>query len=749
MQFSDLTGQSVQADRRNTDMERIRKKTGIIRQVARLFAAGVMLMGLLTYVTQYISADKNVKLQTEDLSSDIADEVSRYVKQYPAYEWLVKYWYENSETMDIEYDADFGEGTQTEQKCRILSSHHPELQLRYADTQEIEALSEEDQKLYAEIIYSWLITRIDQIKRTYNVDYLFCVITDDTFKTQFFLFSGADEDSVRGTNYEEVYTLGVLIPVGESQQNAMRSAVSSSGYLADAGNYADYYALLDEIDGKYVLTGLTFDLSDLRADIFAGSLAGTRSAIIYQICLSLFFMMLMYYFVLRPLTEIQQNIRLYKESKDSKAVEENLSEIHYSNEIGQLSEDVVGMTKEIDDYLGRIENITAEKERIVTELSLATRIQADMLPNVFPAFPEHNEFDVYATMDPAREVGGDFYDFFLIDNDHLCLVIADVSGKGVPAALFMMASKIILSNNAMMGKSPAKILEDTNNAICSNNREEMFVTVWLGILELSTGKLTAANAGHEYPALMRRGGVFEMLKDRHGFIIGGMEGMKYHDYEMVLQPGDKLFLYTDGLVEAMDPQNHLFTTERMLEVLNRDTGASPQKLLENVSAGVEEFVQNADQFDDLTMLCISYNGPINDGKEITVEAKVENIGIVTSFVNDELSRMDCPEKAKKQIDIAIDELFGNISRYSYVPESGEATVRVESEDGRPSVFITFIDQGKPFDPLNADDPDTTLSAEERQIGGLGVFLVKQIMDDVQYEYKDGSNILRIRKNLSE
>ena len=197
--------------------------------------------------------------------------------------------------------------------------------------------------------------------------------------------------------------------------------------------------------------------------------------------------------------------------------------------------------------------VTAEKERIGTELALATRIQADMLPNIFPAFPDRTDFDIYATMDPAKEVGGDFYDFFLIDDDHLCMVMADVSGKGVPAALFMMASKIILRNNAMMGKSPAKILGPTN-AICSNNQEEMFVTVWLGILEISTGKLTAANAGHEYPVMKRPDGRFELLKDKHGFVVGGMEGVKYKDYELQLEPGAKLFLYTDGVPEATDAQ---------------------------------------------------------------------------------------------------------------------------------------------------------------------------------------------------
>ena len=212
-------------------------------------------------------------------------------------------------------------------------------------------------------------------------------------------------------------------------------------------------------------------------------------------------------------------------------------------------------------------------------------------------------------MDPAKEVGGDFYDYFLIDDDHLCMVIADVSGKGVPAALFMMASKIILQSVAMMGLSPAGILQRTNEAICSNNEAQMFVTVWLGILELSTGKLTAANAGHEFPAIRKPNGDFELFKDKHGFVIGGMDGVRYKEYELQLEPGSKLFVYTDGVAEATSAEKELFGTERMVEALNADPQAAPQEILKNVRASVDGFVKEAEQFDDLTMLCMEYKGP--------------------------------------------------------------------------------------------------------------------------------------------
>ncbi|MBQ6122253.1 MAG: SpoIIE family protein phosphatase [Clostridia bacterium] len=278
------------------------------------------------------------------------------------------------------------------------------------------------------------------------------------------------------------------------------------------------------------------------------------------------------------------------------------------DEIEALAESFATLSARTLQYVDEVKKVTAEKERIGAELSLATDIQASMLPHIFPAFPMRSEFDIYASMDPAKEVGGDFYDYFLIDDDHLGLVIADVSGKGVPAALFMMASKIILQSVAMLGNSPAEILRRTNEAVCSNNEAQMFVTVWLGILELSTGKLTAANAGHEFPALRQPNEKFELYKDKHGFVIGGMEGVRYKEYEIQLEPGSKLFVYTDGVAEATNAEKELFGTERMIDALNADPNACPEEILKNVREAVDGFVKEAEQFDDLTMLCVEYKG---------------------------------------------------------------------------------------------------------------------------------------------
>ncbi|MBQ6513615.1 MAG: SpoIIE family protein phosphatase [Clostridia bacterium] len=281
--------------------------------------------------------------------------------------------------------------------------------------------------------------------------------------------------------------------------------------------------------------------------------------------------------------------------------------IRSKDEIGDLYQKTRSMQQNLIDYMASLTKVTAEKERIGTELSIATRIQASMLPQVFPAYPDRHEFDLFASMEPAKEVGGDFYDFFLVDDDHLCIVMADVSGKGVPAALFMMASKMIIANNAMAGKSPAQVLYDTNTTLLANGQDDMFVTVWIGILEISTGRLTASNGGHEYPVLMKDGR-FEMYKDVHSFLVAGMPGVKYKEYELQLNPGDKLFVYTDGVPEAQDSERRMFGMDRTVEVLNENREENPEELLKSVRKAVDAFVGDAEPFDDLTMLCLEYKG---------------------------------------------------------------------------------------------------------------------------------------------
>ena len=256
----------------------------------------------------------------------------------------------------------------------------------------------------------------------------------------------------------------------------------------------------------------------------------------------------------------------------------------------------------------KLASLSAEKERVRTEPNMAAQIQASALPHVFPAFPDRTDFSIYASMTPAKKVGGDFYDFFLIDDTHLGIVMADVSDKGVPAALFMMTSRTLVQIYAKMKMGPAETLSATNNWLRANNKSAMFFTAWLGILDLSTGLITAVNAGHEYPVIRFGRRPFQLFRDKHGLFVGVSEKARYTAYELQMAPGDRLFLYTDGVPEAQTSDRNMFGLDRMVSALNEDPDAPLEQLLSNVRGAVDGFIQGARQFDDLTMLCLEYRG---------------------------------------------------------------------------------------------------------------------------------------------
>ncbi|MBO7503164.1 MAG: SpoIIE family protein phosphatase [Clostridia bacterium] len=464
----------------------------------------------------------------------------------------------------------------------------------YAETwRELDALCNSSGSMFIYVIQA---DRVDYSKITF----IFSTMNRESEYTKF------DFGYVRDTSNDEYREKYAKLYNGESEEEVVVRDKGSS----DTGNHITAMIGLKDRDGNVhgilCVQRQMDELAKVRrtylTKIFVTFIA---LALLVTVGQSLY----LHYVLLKPLNQISQEADRF--SKENVPAEKKLAEtIKTRDEIGRLAGSIDAMEEQIKDYVDNMTRITAERERISTELSLATRIQADMLPNIYPPFPDRREFDIYATMDPAKEVGGDFYDFFLVDDDHLCMVMADVSGKGVPAALFMMASKIILANNAMTGNGPAKVLTDANNLICSGNKEDMFVTVWLGILEISTGRLTAANAGHEYPVLKRPGGRYELVKDKHGFVVGGMSGSKYTEYELFLEPGSKLFLYTDGVPEATDAEGKMFGTERMLAALDSGDSDSPVEVLKTVRGAVDGFVKGAEQFDDITMLCCEYKGNV-------------------------------------------------------------------------------------------------------------------------------------------
>ena len=424
---------------------------------------------------------------------------------------------------------------------------------------------------------------------------------------------------------------------------------------------------------------------------------------------------------------------------------EDLQTISSIEELNQLANAITKMEKDNASYIDNIKAITSEKERIGVELNVASKIQAGSVPSKFPAYPDRSEFDIYANMRPAKEVGGDFYDFFLVDDDHLALVMADVSGKGIPAALFMMVTKILIKEKSTIsGGTPEEIIRFVNDRICNSNSADMFVTIWFGILELSSGKITCVNAGHEDPAIYRSGKGFKIAKDKHCLVVGAMEGARYTSSEIQLQPGDKLFLYTDGVPEATNGNDELFTLARLEQTLNAAGEKNPSEILESVTAGVDAFVGEAPQFDDLTMLCLQYNGTDNQNQNtLHIEADNKKLDDVIAFLESYLERIGCPIKLQMQLSLAVEEIFVNIANYAYAPGSGFADIKLSCEGDKLS--IVFEDSGVPYNPLQKADPNIKLSAEERQIGGLGIFMTKKITDDIVYRHEGGKNILKLVK----
>lgn len=425
--------------------------------------------------------------------------------------------------------------------------------------------------------------------------------------------------SENGTTYNLVDPTENLLYIGSIEDPIEEFASYADNEYIPATIYHSSYGwlcsatmpLYETMEGKIV--GTIGADTDMEQVVRSSRMFLVNSAI-YVIAQTLIAILVSVFLMRRlavePLRELAQAATGFaKNDKDNLTMSDVIElPITSNDEIGDLYREIRSMQTRIVDYTNHMTQITADRERVNTELNMARRIQRDMIPAIFPAFPEHSEFDLFAMMDPAREVGGDFYDFFLLDESHLAVLIADVSDKGVPAALFMMSSMIMIRYRSGKGGSPAEILGEVNKLICSSSKSKMFVTVWMGILDLETGIMTCANAGHEYPFVRGADGIFHMLKDKHGLVVGGLPTSVYRDYELKLEPGDAIFVYTDGVPEANDPDTQLFGMDRLEKTLNRKPEASPREILDNVRADVDEFVRGAKQFDDLTMLCLEYKG---------------------------------------------------------------------------------------------------------------------------------------------
>ena len=371
------------------------------------------------------------------------------------------------------------------------------------------------------------------------------------------------------------------------------------GYIASA-----YSPVFDSNGDPVAVVGVDVYMPDLQANM-REFLVVVVAAIFLVVLAAI---LVCFFFVKRKIVNPINKIR-----DASKSMVENLENedsidvsVKTGNEIEELFDSFKEMYGDVQDYIKKLEGVTAEKERIGAELDVAKHIQASMLPCIFPAFPERSEIDIYATMEPAKEVGGDFYDFFMVDDTHLAIVMADVSGKGVPAALFMVIGKTLIKDHTTPGRDLGKVFTEVNQLLCESNSEELFITAFEGVLDLVTGEFVYVNAGHEMPFICKAGGDFEPYKIRAAFVLAGMEGMKYRAGSMTLEPGDKIFQYTDGVTEATNINNELYGMERLGAILNKVKAGTPHDILPAVKKDIDSFVGEADQFDDITMLCLEY-----------------------------------------------------------------------------------------------------------------------------------------------
>lgn len=597
--------------------------------------------------------------------------------------------------------------------------------------------------------YEEIEQRLDDLTDKMGATFIYVASVDRTdYRVLTYIYDSVDPDS-GFDRYELGYTaVGVdekyVGNVKRMMENGERATEYLYSYSQESGAHTTAGLPVRDSDGEIVaILGVEMPMTELDN---ARQTYVLHVVAVSAVMISLFLLvgsLLLSRGVIQPLILITNEAERFAASGVQRA--DTMEKVQSRNEIGVLASSVGQMELDIEKYVRDLTAVTAERERIGAELSVAFRIQSDILPAVFPAFPDRKDFDIYASMAPAREVGGDFYDFFLIDESRLGLVIADVSGKGVPAALFMMIARTLIRNHVQSGEEPADALTAVNEQLCENNKENMFVTAWLGVLDLSSGQLKFANAGHNPPLFKHGDGEYEYMRVRAGLVLAGMEGIRYRQSSVQLSRGDRIFLYTDGVTEA-ESQNHIFYgEERLCDVLRGLTESAPEETVAAVDSDVRRFAEGAEQVDDITMMCLEYTG---NGSELicTVPAEREQLYRVLEFTEAQAKEAGASRKETDRLLLAVEEIFVNIADYAYVDGRGDVTVKVRRTDNA-QMEITFSDSGVPYDPLEKPDPDTHLAAEKRQEGGLGILLAKNMMDEMEYERRDGRNILTMKKRF--
>ena len=455
--------------------------------------------------------------------------------------------------------------------------------------------------------YEEIRTFLLRIKQTVGLKYYYVIVPEDT--RMFYIWDAGEEgeegvcdlgdtDPYNEGGYE---TLHSIFSVDAAEDHAIFVSKSDTyGYLVSA-----YVPIFNSAGEPVAIASVDLSMENIERQIlvFVAVLLGIIVAVLAVVVI--LYSVYIDRKIIAPLLTVKEAASTLV-SSSMERLDEFVIGVHTGDEIEDLADAFERMTKELSAYIGHLAAVTAEKERIGAELDVATHIQKSMLPCIFPAFPNREEVDIYATMDPAKEVGGDFYDFFMVDDRHVAIVMADVSGKGVPAALFMVIGKTLIKDHTTAGRDLGEVFSEVNRLLCESNSEGLFITAFEGVLDLVTGEFSYVNAGHEMPFICRAGGDYEAYKIKPGFVLAGMEEMRYRAGSVTLAPGDKIFQYTDGVTEATNAENELYGMERLSRVLSENKGRRPAELLPAVKEDIDRFVGQAPQFDDITMLCLEY-----------------------------------------------------------------------------------------------------------------------------------------------
>lgn len=537
-----------------------------------------------------------------------------YITENPNYEWLLSYWEDNTKELSesIVYDS----VDVLSQSRDTFAKENTGLSSFDLKPEELKTLSPESQKLYAEICLMDLTLEFNRIKAIYGLKYIYFSKLNSE-DNMFFLVSGLVEGEKRGNDVRDIFMLGKQMEPGFEYHPVLKEIYDTHSFVdkfekkitkgRSGYDYNAYVPIISSNGSIYVICAC-IDATAVQKEIYRGmKFISIFFFVILVIALSLMTFAINRV-LLKPLGLVQGQIRKYTHDTNVTDLCHELSLIKSENEIGRLSDDVTLMAQKIDSHTKEIIDLTSKNQRIETELTLARNIQKAALPSSIPVFDGNNCFELFGSSTPAKHVGGDFYDYFKIDDSHLGIIIADVSGKGIPAAMFMMLSHICLKNMSRTSTDPGIIFEKVNHILNERNDVEMFVTAWMGILDLDTGIITCVNAGHENPAICRNGEEYTLYKTKHSLVLAAMDNVKYKTETIKLEKGDQLFLYTDGVPEATDSANTLYGTDRMLHVLNRAKDSSCEELLTSVSEDINSFVGSAPQFDDFTMVCLKYYG---------------------------------------------------------------------------------------------------------------------------------------------